>query len=400
MSRLGELGGALYRGEKSYDFVGRRRTWFVIAAIILLLSIAGLIGPKLHLGVEFQGGSVFTFRAPASVTETQARDAVAEAQGTGLQVPIAQRAGDRWRVTTQSLAPDQVTAVQKSVASRFGLAQNDVDAQVIGPSWGGEVSGKALQGLIIFLVLVVIYLSIAFEWKMAVAALVALLHDMIITVGVYAWVGFEVTPASVIGFLTILGYSLYDTVVVFDKVRENTRPLLGGARMTYSEAANLAVNQTLVRSINTSVIALLPVAAILFIGTTFLGAGTLKDLSLALFVGMVAGTVSSIFIATPLLVVMKDREPQYVALAKRVAARRAAAGKPGAGTRATGRATGKGEPRDTPDEPAGEIQDTPEGVGAGPAGTRPGGPLPGQGRKGTPGPAGRKKPGSAGKKKR
>ncbi len=193
----------------------------------------------------------------------------------------------------------------------------------MGASWGGQITTKAIEALITFLIVIVLYLSIAFEWKMAVAAFVALIHDLVIATGVYALTGLQVSPATVIGLLTILGYSLYDTVVVFDKVRENTAGLLGGARSTYSEAANLALNQTLVRSINTSIIALLPVAAILFVGGGLLGAGELKDLALVLFVGMLSGTYSSIFIATPVLADLKEREPQYKALAKRVSVRAA-----------------------------------------------------------------------------
>jgi preprotein translocase subunit SecF len=193
---------------------------------------------------------------------------------------------------------------------------------LVGPSWGEEVTRNAIQALIVFLLLVAIFLSIYFEWQMAVAALIALAHDVLITVGIYALSGFEVTPASVIGFLTILGYSLYDTVVVFDKVKENTKGIHGGSRTTYSEAANLALNQTLVRSINTSIVALLPVLAILIVGVTLLGVGTLNDLSLALFVGMLVGTFSSIFIATPYLCQMKERTPENIALANRVKARR------------------------------------------------------------------------------
>jgi preprotein translocase subunit SecF len=198
-----------------------------------------------------------------------------------------------------------------------------VSTQVIGPSWGEQITQKALTGLAVFLVLIVVYLSITFEWRMAVAALVALFHDVFITVGIYSLSGFEVTPATVIGVLTILGYSLYDTVVVFDKVKENTRGIQTSSKMTYSEAANLAVNQTLVRSINTSVVGLLPVASLLFVGAYVLGAGTLKDLALALFVGIAVGTYSSIFIATPVLAQLKEREPAMAALAKRVNARRA-----------------------------------------------------------------------------
>jgi preprotein translocase subunit SecF len=202
------------------------------------------------------------------------------------------------------------------------VSTDNITVKTVGPLWGSQISTKAVEALIAFLIVIVIYLSIAFEWKMAIAAFVALIHDLVIATGVYALAGFQVSPATVIGLLTILGYSLYDTVVVFDKVRENTAGLLGGARTTYSQAANLALNQTLVRSINTSVIALLPVAAILIVSIALLGGNNeLEELALVLFIGMLSGTYSSIFIATPVLADLKEREPQYQALAKRVAVR-------------------------------------------------------------------------------
>jgi preprotein translocase subunit SecF len=198
---------------------------------------------------------------------------------------------------------------------------NTIDTQIIGPSWGKEITRKALYGLFGFLFVVMIYLAMALEPKMAVAAIIAVIHDVFITVGIYALVGFDVTPATIIGFLTILGYSLYDTVVVFDKVRENTKSITSTSTKTYSQAVNLAVNQTIVRSTNTSIVALLPVAAILFVGAGLLGAGTLKDLSLALFIGLLVGTYSSIFIAPPVLAQLREKEPAMQALAKRVNAR-------------------------------------------------------------------------------
>jgi preprotein translocase subunit SecF len=228
---------------------------------------------------------------------------------------------DKIRIQTGSLTTEKSNALQDSLASTFGVSVDSIDTQIIGPSWGKEITRKALYGLIGFIAVVMLYLAMAFEPKMAIAAIVAVIHDVFITVGIYALVGFDVTPATVIGFLTILGYSLYDTVVVFDKVRENTRSVTATSKMTYSQAANLAVNQTLVRSANTSIMALLPVGSILFVGAGLLGAGTLKDLSLALFIGLATGAYSSIFIATPLLAVMREREPAMKALAKRVNAR-------------------------------------------------------------------------------
>jgi preprotein translocase subunit SecF len=230
---------------------------------------------------------------------------------------------DTVRAQTESLTQAQLGQVQDALVKKFDLPRKAVSTQFIGPSWGKDISRAALRALIFFIAGVVIFLSLYFEWKMALAAMLALLHDLVITAGLYSLVGFEVTPATVIGFLTILGYSLYDTVVVFDKVRENTAGLAGGSRMTFSQATNLAVNQTLVRSINTTIIALLPIGAILFAGIVLLGAGPLKDLSLALFIGVAVGAYSSIFIAPPLLTQFKEREPAMQALAKRVASRRA-----------------------------------------------------------------------------
>ncbi|MGN6243447.1 MAG: protein translocase subunit SecF [Motilibacteraceae bacterium] len=338
MSRIGSMGNKLYRGEVSYDFVGKQKRWYAISGVILLLALGGLLFRGLQLGIEFRGGSEFSVTAPA-VTVAKGQDAVAKAGVTG-EPKVQKIGGDTLRIQTEQLSTQQSQKVQQSIADEFSVPANQVSSTFIGPSWGADVSSKALKGLIVFLVLVVIYLSITFEWKMAVSAIVALLHDIVITIGIYALVGFEVTPATVIGLLTILGYSLYDTVVVFDKVRENTAGLQGGSRMTYSEAANLAINQTLVRSINTSVIALLPIGAILFVGAGLLGAGTLKDLSLSLFIGVAAGTYSSIFIATPLLADLKEREPAMQALASRVAARKTSAA--GGGKKAPARAAAVG----------------------------------------------------------
>jgi preprotein translocase subunit SecF len=322
MSRLGSIGGRLYRGEVSYDFVGHKRRWYAISGAILLISVVALLVLHLNFSVDFRGGAVFQFTAP-SATQTQVEDTVSQEGVDGAVVQqLTGKLGNRsWQVQTDSLTSQQTGMVESALTSKLG-AQN-MSTSFVGASWGGQITTKAVQALIAFLIVIVLYLSIAFEWKMAVAAFVALIHDLVIATGVYALTGFQVSPATVIGLLTILGYSLYDTVVVFDKVRENTAGLLGGARTTYSEAANLALNQTLVRSINTSLIALLPVAAILFVGGGLLGAGELKDLSLVLLVGMLSGTYSSIFIATPVLADLKEREPQYKALAKRVSVRAA-----------------------------------------------------------------------------
>jgi len=324
MSRLGNIGGRLYRGEVSVEFVARKRLWYAISGLILVICIGALVFRGLNYSVEFKGGSVFKFSAPAAAPAQVSQAVSAAGGGTDAIVQkVGVGASSSWVVQTAKLTFAAQTKVQNEIASTFHLSANAVSTNFVGPSWGSQISQKALEALIAFLIAIVIYLSIAFEWKMASAALIALAHDIVITIGVYTLTGFEVSPATVIGLLTILGYSLYDTVVVFDKVRENTAGLLGTGRSTYSQAANLALNQTLVRSINTSLIALLPVAAILVVGVGLLGAGELKDLALVLFVGMLSGTYSSIFIATPVLADLKEREPQYKALAKRVALRAA-----------------------------------------------------------------------------
>jgi preprotein translocase subunit SecF len=317
------LASRLYRGEVSYDFIGRRKIWYIAASIIILLSILSLAIRGLTPSVDFKGGAVFQFpRNGHSVAD--ARNAVS---ATGVTASIVQVTGagsdSRFRVQTPDLTDAQVVKVEDQLVSKIGIGRDSIAVNTVGATWGSQITRKAVYGLIVFLVLVIAYLSVRFEPKMAIAAIIALLHDLVVTAGIYSLVGFEVSPSTVIALLTILGYSLYDTVVVFDKVRENTAGIAGGSRMTFSEAANLGVNQTLVRSINTSIIALLPVAGLLIIGAGLLGAGSLKDLSLALLIGLAAGAYSSIFIASPLLCDFKEREPAYQALAKRVASRRA-----------------------------------------------------------------------------
>jgi preprotein translocase subunit SecF len=321
VSRLGQIGHRLYTGELSIDFVGRRKLWYVISVAILIVSVLAVLFRGLNFGIEFRGGA--EFRVPAAQCSVeQARNAVGALTESE---PVVQTLGNGdLRVQTEALTEGEPDQVRSVLADTCGVPADSISTQLIGPSWGEEITNKAVIALIVFLVLVVGFIWIIFERKMAIAAIVALLHDIVITVGLYALVGFDVTPSTLIGLLTILGYSLYDTVVVFDSIRENTRAITAGNQTTYSEAANLSVNQTLVRSINTSLIALLPVAAILFVGAYVLGAGTLKDLSLVLFVGIAASTYSSIFIATPLLADLKEREPAMKALRRRVELRRAA----------------------------------------------------------------------------
>ncbi|MEJ8645084.1 protein translocase subunit SecF [Streptomyces sp. MS1.HAVA.3] len=322
MSKLGDLGAKLYRGEVGYDFVGKRFLWYGVSILITITAIVALAVQGLNMGIEFKGGAVFT-TPKTTVSEAKAREFAEEASGHDA---IVQQLGTGGlRIQISGLDTAAATDVKKVLATDLKVTEADINADLVGPSWGSQIANKAWTGLGIFMVLVVIYLAIAFEWRMAVAALIALIHDLTITVGVYALVGFEVTPGTVIGLLTILGYSLYDTVVVFDGLKEGSKDITKQTRWTYSEVANRSINGTLVRSINTTVVALLPVAALLFIGGGFLGAGMLNDISLSLFVGLAAGAYSSIFIATPLVVDLKEREPAMKALEKRVLAKRAAA---------------------------------------------------------------------------
>ncbi|WP_328945631.1 protein translocase subunit SecF [Streptomyces sp. NBC_00250] len=322
MSKLGDLGARLHRGEVGYDFIGNRKIWYGLSILITITAIVALAVRGLNMGIEFQGGAVFT-TPKSEVSVSQAQEYAEEASGHDA---IVQQLGNgSLRIQVGGLDTAQSDQVRSELAKDLNVAEDKIAAELVGPSWGEQIATKAWTGLGIFMILVVIYLAIAFEWRMAVAALIALIHDLTITVGIYSLVGFEVTVGTVIGLLTILGYSLYDTVVVFDSLKEQTKDITKQTRFTYSELANRSINGTLVRSINTTVVALLPVAGLLFIGGGVLGAGMLNDISLSLFVGLAAGAYSSIFIATPLVADLKEREPAIRALKKRIMAKRAGA---------------------------------------------------------------------------
>lgn len=329
-SGFAQWGNDLYTGRRSYDVVGSRRRFYLVSGLLVLVSLVLLVRPGLNPGIDFRGGSQFTV---SGVVERDQDLAVETVQAVSPEdVPRVTNVGeDSLRIQTSQLPESQVSEVSAALATAFDVPGENVTSEFIGPSWGQDVSQKAIQGLAVFLVLVMIVMTFYFRnWRMAAAAIIALFHDLIVTVGIYAAVGWEVTPATVIGFLTILAYSIYDTVVVFDKVRENTADTLDQSRFTYAERANLAINQTLVRSINTSVVALLPVLSILVVGAFILGAGTLRDIALSLFVGMLVGTYSSIFLATPLEVSLREREPRIREHTARVLAARAGTAPAGA----------------------------------------------------------------------
>lgn len=308
-SRLTTFGNDLYTGKRSFHFVGGRRKWYVIAAVLVILSIVVPLVRGVNFSIEFLGGSQFQITNVQNATAEPATEAVASVvPDATAKVTIVGDSGVR--VQTDQLSQQDSHDVSAALAEAYDVPVSEVTSSFIGPSWGADVTRQAIVGLIAFLLLAGIIMAIYFRtWKMSLAAILALIGDLIVTVGVYAAVGFEISPAAMIGVLTILSYSLYDTVVVFDKIRENTADDGDESRRTFAESVNLAVNQTLVRSINTSVIAALPVAAILFIGAGVLGADTLRDISLSLLIGILVGTWSTVFVAAPLYSQLREGEP-------------------------------------------------------------------------------------------
>ena len=314
----------LYQGLTTIDFVGRKKIWFTASIVVIVIGLGSLGVRGFNLGIDFKGGSSWEVLAPHSSISAMT-SAVTKA---GLSNPTVQKLGSQTYQVTADLNGDSTAtqnnitnAVVTAMAQAAGKSANQVSTASVGPTWGGQVTNRALEALIIFFLAVVLYISIRFEPKMALAAFIAMIHDLLVTVGVYSLFGFQITPDTVIAILTILGYSLYDTVVVFDRVRDNasgTNAILKGGTVTYSEMVNLSMNQTLARSINTSLVAILPVLAVLLVGADLLGATTLQNYGLALFVGLMSGAYSSIFIASPLLAVFKEREPRYQELAARV----------------------------------------------------------------------------------
>ena len=318
MKSLAVLGNELYSGRASIPFVPRRRLWYCVAgaAIVVSVLLVGLVG--LNPGIDFKGGSEVTITGLASPSESPANTVLSD-EGRAAGSSVTKLGSSSVRVQTTALDKADLDTLSSDLASAYGVDASSVSSTTIGPTWSSDVTNKAIRGLLLFFLLVGGLIWIYFRtWKMAAAALLALAHDIIITVGIYALTGFEVTPATIIGVLTILGYSLYDTVVVFDKIRENTASFTAQTRSTYAELANLAVNQTFIRSVNTSIVGVLPVASLLFVGAFILGAGTLRDIALTLFIGMIAGTLSSIFLATPLLVDLRSREKSVREQAGRV----------------------------------------------------------------------------------
>lgn len=322
MLSMYSIGNRLYSGEKSLPIIGKRKIWFITACVLVLISLLAFALTKPNLGIEFRGGSQFTISGTTNASHQPAYDAVAEV-GKDTAPRISSVGDETIRVQTIELDDQQTQQLKEKLATAYEVPEKDVTSTFIGPSWGQDILSKAIRALVVFVALISIVLTIYFRsWTIALGAFGALLHDFIVTLGIYWILGFEITPATVIGLLTIMGYSLYDTVVVFDKVRENTEKLTKQTKYTYEESANRAINQTLIRSLNTSITGLLPVMSVLFIGVGLLGADTLRDLALVMFVGMLLSTLSSVFLAAPLAVALGMRNDEIKAHTKKVGARR------------------------------------------------------------------------------
>jgi len=320
MNKLVTWGNELYTGKRSYPFTSKHRLWFAIAGAMVILSIlVPVVKGGFNLGIDFRGGSEFTV-SDVQNTDIKIGEHAVTSVPSGAEATVTNIAPNTMRVETERLSDDETLAIAASLAEDYGVSSDEVTSNFIGPTWGQDVSRQALLGLFAFVVLVGLLMAAYFRtWKMSLAAIVGLLVVIFVTAGIYSVTGFEITPSAIIGFLTILSYSLYDTVVVFDKVRENTKDFTKQSKRTFEQLVNLAVNQTLVRSINTSVVAVLPVASILFIGSYMLGAGTLKDLSLALFVGIIISALSTLFVQAPLYQWLRRNDSDVVEHSKKMA---------------------------------------------------------------------------------
>lgn len=350
----------IFHERTHYDFVGHKKKWFTLSAILILIGLAAFIFRGLNFGIDFEGGTSWQVQAQGKeVTTAGAREVV---EGIGLEGPGVQiLGGDTIRVEAEESTPEQQLEVRNALAEYAGAAPADVSINDVGPTWGEDISEKAIRALIFFFLAIAGYLWLRFEYKMAIAALSAVVHDIFITVAAYAVTGWDVTPATVIAFLTILGFSLYDTVVVFDKVDENVAGMGARGAETYSDVVNRSMNSVLMRSLNTSIVAVLPVLSLLVVGVYVLEADTIKDFALALFVGLITGAYSSVFIATPFLAILKEREHRYAAIRHKLEGRGGGGAAPVyAGATAGSRAVASR----APEAPAGET-----GEATTPAGT-------------------------------
>ena len=364
-ARRRSLRARLYHGETAVDFVGRSRLWFAISGLVILAGLVSLSTRGLNMGIDFEGGTSWELTTNR-LTVSEARDAVTPVGLAGAKVQVL-GAGSNQRVRIQADVADEEKRIQvrAALAEAAGAQPADVSVNEVGPSWGSEITEKARRALVVFLVAITLYITLRFEWKMALATLAAMLHDVLVTVGVYSIAGFEVTPATVVAILTILGFSIYDGIIVFDKVDENTRGLASVGRLTYADTVNLSLNQVLMRTLNTSIAAVLPILALLVVGSWVMGASTLEEFAVALLVGLSAGAYSSIFIASPLLVMLKEREPRYASIRQRIVSRG------GAGVPLTPAAAAAGGVRPDVDDDGPPLRPAAATVGGGGGSSRP-----------------------------
>lgn len=306
------FGNDLHSGARSYPFVGKRRLWLLLATVLMAVSVLiPAVGGGFNLGIDFRGGSEFVVSKTAHVDTATGERIIHEKAKDASDVRVTNIAPGTIRAQMSKLSDDETLQVKAALQEGYGVSENDVTSSFVGPTWGADVTRQAFWGLVAFVVLALIGMAFYFRtWKMSLASIAGLFFTVVVTVGLYAAFGFEITPSAIIGFLTILSYSLYDSVVVFDKIRENTEDVLERRDTTFAEQINLAVNQTLVRSINTAIVGVLPVGAILFIGAFILGAGTLQDLSLSLFVGILVGMFGTLFVSAPLYASLRLGEAQ------------------------------------------------------------------------------------------
>ncbi|MBW3615064.1 MAG: protein translocase subunit SecF [Actinobacteria bacterium] len=348
--RHASLWHRLYHGETAFDFVGPIRRWLTISGLVILVGLVSLATRGLNFGIDFRGGTAWEVPTNTTPSVERARDALRPLGLDDAKIQVLGKNILRVQADAQGGSPEERKALQDRVARALAEAEgvdvSRVSVNEVGPSWGNEITKKARNALLAFLVVITIYISWRFEPKMALAALAALFHDILVTVGVYSLSGFEVTPATVVAFLTILGYSLYDTIVVFDKVEENTKGLAASGRMTYADVVNLSMNQVLMRSLNTSLVAILPIFSVLVVGAFILGATTLQDFGLALLIGLLTGAYSSLYIASPVLAILKEREPRYASIRQRLESRPGSGGPLTPAAAAAGSGTIGGEPRD------------------------------------------------------
>ena len=301
----------MYQGNTSWDFLGVSRRVLLSSAVAVIICVAALLVRGLNLGIEFEGGGVWESPASEVITTDTIDNAMSNVGMDDARIQRITGGDDIFRVRGELPSGETAESIGSALAQAAQVDPESVSARTVSPSFGDQVAGKARRALVVFFILIALYLTLRFEWKMALGALLAVAHDIVLTVGIYALFQFEISPATVVAFLTIMGYSLYDTIVVFDRVKDNERSLSLKARMTYSDLANVSLNQVIMRSINTTITSVLPVVSLLVVGSLFMGATSLQEFAIALLIGLLVGSYSSLFVAMPTVAKLKQREPHW-----------------------------------------------------------------------------------------